>query len=269
MVVNVVTGAVEQKMRHDAWGRVEEDTAPGFQPFGYAGGLHEPMTGTVRFGAREYDAVTGRWMQKDPIRFAGGDSNLYAYVGGDPVNFIDTSGTVPWAVLGVGAFAVLSPFLVQSSDDVDGLFKAALPLGQPASKSIPWMGEFIGISMAANAYGENSFPSASTNSEVQICRSAADLPMGEVSQWFGVDHTWLKTVSGSRGMGSDPNDPERPWKTSVVDHSDRVGTCTPVQTNASSECLDRQFSIGKSLGIWGHRNNCRTSIMDAIQSCEK
>jgi RHS repeat-associated protein len=59
---------------------------------GYAGGLHEPETGTVRFGAREYDGKTGRWMQKDPIRFAGGDSNLYAYVGGDPVNFIDPSG---------------------------------------------------------------------------------------------------------------------------------------------------------------------------------
>jgi RHS repeat-associated protein len=95
MVVNVVTGEVVQKMRHDAWGNVEEDTAPGWQPFGYAGGLHEPVTGTVRFGAREYDAKTGRWMQKDPIRFAGGDSNLYAYVQNDPVNLIDPEGQTP------------------------------------------------------------------------------------------------------------------------------------------------------------------------------
>ena len=61
-------------------------------PFGFASGLHDPTTGLVRFGARDYDPGTARWMAKDPIDFAGGDTNLYAYVGGDPVNFIDPSG---------------------------------------------------------------------------------------------------------------------------------------------------------------------------------
>jgi len=46
----------------------------------------------VRFGARDYDPKTGRWTAKDPIRFDGRDSNLYGYVVGDPVNWIDTSG---------------------------------------------------------------------------------------------------------------------------------------------------------------------------------
>jgi len=36
----------------------------------------------VRFGARDYDPETGRWTAKDPIMFAGGDANLYGYVGG-------------------------------------------------------------------------------------------------------------------------------------------------------------------------------------------
>jgi hypothetical protein len=40
----------------------------------------------------------GRWTNKDLIRFAGGDSNLYGYVLGDPVQFIDPTGK--WAVLG-------------------------------------------------------------------------------------------------------------------------------------------------------------------------
>ncbi len=68
------------------------DTNPGFQPFGFAGGLYDPDTGLVRFGARDYDPATGRWTAKDPILFGGGDANLYAYVGNDPVNFIDPSG---------------------------------------------------------------------------------------------------------------------------------------------------------------------------------
>ena len=41
------------------------DTNPGFQPFGFAGGLYDPDTGLVRFGARDYDAETGRWTSKE------------------------------------------------------------------------------------------------------------------------------------------------------------------------------------------------------------
>jgi hypothetical protein len=42
--------------------------------------------------ARDYDPETGRWTAKDPIRFDGGDTNIYAYVGGDPVNYQDPTG---------------------------------------------------------------------------------------------------------------------------------------------------------------------------------
>jgi hypothetical protein len=34
----------------------------------------------------------GRWTAKDPIFFAGGDTDLYGYVLNDPVNLIDPSG---------------------------------------------------------------------------------------------------------------------------------------------------------------------------------
>ena len=46
----------------------------------------------MRFGARDYDAEAGRWTAPDPILFAGGDSNLYAYVRNSPVNFVDPAG---------------------------------------------------------------------------------------------------------------------------------------------------------------------------------
>lgn len=91
LVVNASTGEVKQRMDYDAWGNVTNDTNPGFQPFGYAGGIYDRDTGLVRFGARDYEPEIGRWTTKDPIGFAGG-LNHYAYVGNNPINFIDPEG---------------------------------------------------------------------------------------------------------------------------------------------------------------------------------
>ncbi|MBT8467102.1 MAG: hypothetical protein KJN97_00025, partial [Deltaproteobacteria bacterium] len=92
LVVNADTGAVVQRMDYDAWGNVTLDNNPGFQPFGFAGGLYDRDTKLVRFGARDYDPEVGRWTAKDPILFDGGQGNLYAYVGNDPINRVDPSG---------------------------------------------------------------------------------------------------------------------------------------------------------------------------------
>jgi RHS repeat-associated protein len=96
LVVNASTGEVVQRIDYDAFGRVLQDTNPGFQPFGFAGGLYDDDTGLVRFGARDYDAYSGRWTAKDPLIFGGADANTYAYVGNDPVNQIDPTGTIRW-----------------------------------------------------------------------------------------------------------------------------------------------------------------------------
>jgi RHS repeat-associated protein len=91
-VINTSDGSIPQQMDYDAFGNVTLDTNPGFQPFGFAGGLYDRDTGLVRLGARDYNPHTGRWTAKDPILFAGGDTNLYGYVQNDPVNLIDPLG---------------------------------------------------------------------------------------------------------------------------------------------------------------------------------
>ena len=77
LVVDVTTGTIVQRIDYDEFGNVMNDSNPGFQPFGFAGGLYDNDTGLVRFSLRDYDATTGRWTTKDPIRFAGQDTNLY------------------------------------------------------------------------------------------------------------------------------------------------------------------------------------------------
>jgi RHS repeat-associated protein len=92
LVVSIETGNVAQRLAYSPFGKVLEDSNPGFQPFGFAGGLWDADTGLVRMGAREYDAETGRWTARDPIGFRGGDVNLYSYAGADPVNRRDSDG---------------------------------------------------------------------------------------------------------------------------------------------------------------------------------
>ena len=93
LVVNIADGSVAQQLDYDEFGRVLLDTAPGFQPFGFAGGLYDPDSGLVRFGERDYSPETGQWTARDPIDFDGGQLSLYAYVGNDPLNSTDTAGT--------------------------------------------------------------------------------------------------------------------------------------------------------------------------------
>jgi RHS repeat-associated protein len=93
--------AIVEQIDYDEWGNVLSlvdpacslaGTALCWQPFGFAGGLWEPSTGIVRFGARDYDPAQRRWTQKDPITFKGHSWNIYEYAGDDPINGSDPSG---------------------------------------------------------------------------------------------------------------------------------------------------------------------------------
>jgi RHS repeat-associated protein len=91
LVVDEETGDVAHRLDYDSFGRVLRDTNPGFQPFGFQGGLYDPDTGLVEFGCRWYDAETGRWISKDPIGLIGG-VNLYEFCKSNPILYIDPSG---------------------------------------------------------------------------------------------------------------------------------------------------------------------------------
>ncbi len=88
------TGAIKQRLEYDSYGNVLSDSNKGFQPFGYAGGLHDGDTGLTKFGFRDYDQLTGRFTTKDPIGLNGG-VNVYLYAMGNPVMLVDRMGLGP------------------------------------------------------------------------------------------------------------------------------------------------------------------------------
>ncbi|MDB4264804.1 hypothetical protein N9893_01935 [bacterium] len=104
-------GNVIKSIEYDSFGNLLSDSDPTFaMPLGFAGGLHDRDTGLVRFGYRDYDADVGRWTAKDPIGFAGGDTDLYGYVLNDPINFVDPDGRAAFIATGIiggvsGAFS--------------------------------------------------------------------------------------------------------------------------------------------------------------------
>ena len=92
-VVTDGAGTAVKTLTYDSFGVLTADSAPAFDlPFGFAGGLADPVTGLVRFGFRDYEPESGRWTARDPILFRGGQANLYVYAGNDPVGQRDPSG---------------------------------------------------------------------------------------------------------------------------------------------------------------------------------
>src|SRR3990170_5353633 len=88
-------GAVVNTYSYDAYGNLTDwnDVVP--HPCRYVGayGVMDEGNGLLYMRARYYDPEVGRFISKDPIGFAGG-VNLYNYVDGNPVNFIDPYGEI-------------------------------------------------------------------------------------------------------------------------------------------------------------------------------
>jgi RHS repeat-associated protein len=58
----------------------------------FAGYYRDPETGLYHVRNRTLHAQLGRWLERDPIGYDAGDTNLYAYVANRPTVFVDPAG---------------------------------------------------------------------------------------------------------------------------------------------------------------------------------
>ena len=88
------SGDVTDSYTYDEYGKLLESTGSTENPFKFVGryGVMDEGNDLYFMRARFYDAEVGRFLNEDPLGFGGGDWNLHAYVGGNPVIGIDPEG---------------------------------------------------------------------------------------------------------------------------------------------------------------------------------
>ena len=103
MIVDATGNALDQ-ITYDAYGNILSQTnAANASLYLFQGGYLDGDLGLYRFGARWYDPNDGRWISKDPMSFAAGDSDLYGYVHNGPTNATDPTGLWSWNNFFIGA----------------------------------------------------------------------------------------------------------------------------------------------------------------------
>jgi RHS repeat-associated protein len=113
-------------------------------------------TGLHYNNQRDYDPITGRYLQSDPIGLAGG-VNAYAYTASNPLKYVDPRGEAFWIpiLLGIGFFAA------------DVALQPEVPFGsgvaQPTSTPID-PGVLAGTAQKVCRMGANASQSINPNS---------------------------------------------------------------------------------------------------------
>jgi RHS repeat-associated protein len=96
-------GAIVWQAGYDAFGGVTIEKEVVKNRLRLPGQFFDEETGLYYNWHRYYDPGTGRYVSADPIGFCGG-MNLYGYVGGDPVNWVD-----PWGLVNINLLPKGSP----------------------------------------------------------------------------------------------------------------------------------------------------------------
>ena len=154
-------GAVLRARRYLAYGNIVETMGVGPTSYAFTARVFDDAAGLQYSRARHYDPKVGRFLQQDPIGFAGGDANLYAYTFANPVNYTDPSGEIVPFLVANAAVNLAATFLVATYNGED------LSLEQ------------VGVALASGAFGgfvgARAFQGALTSSALQSFLSAAGL----------------------------------------------------------------------------------------------
>jgi RHS repeat-associated protein len=83
---------VQTQYSYEPFGKTTTTGSADSNSFQFTGRESDGPTGLDYYRARYYRPDLQRFISEDPVGFAGGDADLYAYVGNAPIDYIDPSG---------------------------------------------------------------------------------------------------------------------------------------------------------------------------------
>jgi RHS repeat-associated protein len=85
-------GAVQTQYSYEPFGMATTTGSANSNSFQFTGRESDGQTGLNYYRARYYSPGLQRFISEDPLGFASGDADLYAYVGNAPMDYVDPSG---------------------------------------------------------------------------------------------------------------------------------------------------------------------------------
>ena len=175
------SGSIVNKYAYDAFGSVLKSEEQITNPFKYVGrfGVMDEGNGLLYMRARYYDPEVGRFTNKDPIGLSGG-LNLYAYVGNNPVKFVDPIG-LNWEDAGISCASFLANFIpligtfVSVGLSIYGAARSISAVAKEVSSSCPKASTASKSSLSVSFSSMSAAQSMTKNTLVSILRNPGNL----------------------------------------------------------------------------------------------
>ena len=156
-------GVVTDSYRYTAYGRQLNITGSSINPYRYGGryGYYTDLNlKVIAAGQRYYAPELYRWLTRDPIKYDGGD-NVYAYVKGNPVKFVDPDGLEIY-------------FIDKLSNEEQKIFKAAISKIESVESGKNFMKKFQGkgstnVYLYAGEWGASNLQDGTNNFYIDFC----------------------------------------------------------------------------------------------------
>ena len=218
-------GAIVEQYSYDPYGNTTASASGFDNPYQYTGRENDG-DGLYYYRARYYAPAMGRFISDDPIGFAGGSNNFYAYTGDDPIDLRDSTGLLPdpWEmgsgfIVG-GVTGLAEGYMV--GDSGYGLFADSMLSGlagagtaaidDPGLSAIAAKAIINGSATAASEKINGHCLSASSIFAAVIASYFGDMAQGNISDTFSLEDGSLsknedrfaafygQTVSGEIGV---------------------------------------------------------------------